>query len=232
VLLAAALAARQVSGGVYRRSEVLFLLSISAREIAELVDADVVSSAGGLSSSHSTSLSPGDRQPLPLIVKWWDVQQARRAVRAALSEQHDRAVQHETDNGNAPAPTVTAEQELVTALRLAGHTEQQIAERLGVSDSTARRRFVSTIDAILAALGGEATGTEAQSKPAACLKCASRPRCRIVSYGVKVRGKPRPRFERPSALCVPCLHAAAARAGREPPETTTLVPHPSEDNAT
>jgi hypothetical protein len=217
--------------GVYHRSEVLFLLSISAREIAELVDADVVSSTGGLSSHSPSSLSPGDHQPLPLPLRWFDVQQARRAVRAALAEQHDQAVQQagETaDNGNAPPPApVTAEHELVTALRLAGLTEQAIAERLAVSDSTARRRFVSTIDAILDALGGEASGTEATSKPSACLKCAIRPRCRIVTYGVKVRGKPRPRFERPSALCEPCLRAAAARNGREEPMTTTLV-----DNST
>jgi hypothetical protein len=130
-----------------------------------------------------------------------DVRLAREAVRAALSAEHDRAV----------------------ALRVNGSTEAEIARRLDLSEATARRRVISTLDAILAELGGELVDIEARSQVSACLRCGERPRTRVISLGAKARGKPRPRFERQAALCEPCLEAAAARNGHEPPTTTTLI---------
>jgi hypothetical protein len=188
------------AGPVYSHSEVVFLLSLPARLLhTHFIDADVRSCS---TNWGQFSTSAGEEQPLPLVVRWHDVHLARHRVRAALSAEHDRAVE----------------------LRVNGATEEEVADRLDVSEATARRRFISTIDAILAELGGELVDTEAPSKPSACLECGQRPRCRVVTYGPKLRGKPRPRSERQAALCTECLAAAAERAGRPAPETTTLLP--------
>jgi hypothetical protein len=167
-----------------------------ARDMSE----DVRSCAAGWGDSLH-SLSPGDTQPLPLILRWHDVHAARDRVRAMLSAEHDR----------------------ITQRRVGGETGIALAARLGVSEPTVIRKLRSTLDAILDELGGELLEAEAPSRPAACLVCGERPRTRVVTYGPKIRGKPRPRLERPSALCAPCLAAAAERTGRPTPHTTTLL---------
>jgi hypothetical protein len=187
------------AGPVYQRREVVFLLSLKESDARDLSD-DVRSCAAGWGHKQH-SLSPADTQPTPLIVRWHDVHLARDRVRELLSAEHDRIVER----------------------RINGETGMGLAARLGVSEATVQRKLHSMIDAILNELGGEAVITEAASQPAACLKCGQRPRTRVVTYGAKVRGKPRPRTERQSSLCTDCLGAAAKRAGRTAPETTTLI---------
>jgi hypothetical protein len=98
-----------------------------------------------------------------------------------------------------------------------------LAAALEVSEATARRRFVTSMDAILEKFGGELLISEASSAVPACLRCGERPRARIVTFGPKAKGKARSRHERQSALCCVCLEAAAERTGAEPPEITTLI---------
>ena len=86
-----------------------------------------------------------------------------------------------------------------------------------------RRRFGATLDAILEALGGELAETEAAPRTPLCITCGERPRTRAITYGAKRRGQPRPRHERPLAVCRKCATAAAERAGLEPPQFVTLI---------
>jgi hypothetical protein len=72
-------------------------------------------------------------------------------------------------------------------------------------------------------VSSELVDMETRSRPSACLVCGERPRTRVITFGPKLRGKPRVRHERQAALCTECLAVAAARAGRKPPTTTTLI---------
>jgi hypothetical protein len=187
-------------GAVYGRREVLFLLSLSEREARDLSE-NVQCCAATWGHQQHAALSPADLQPVPLIVRWHDVQLARDRVCASLSAEHDRVVQR----------------------RVNGETGMALGERLGISDVTVRDKLQTTLDAILDELGGELVVTEAPSRRSACLSCGDRPRTRIVSYGAKQRGKPRRRYERLSSLCEACLAAARGRDGHQVPQTATLM---------
>jgi hypothetical protein len=174
---------------VYARLEVAFLLSLSERDAREH-DECIASCAAGWGAT-ATSPSAGE-DTLPLGLRWRDVQLARKAALASISAEHD----------------------LVTQLRISGHTEERIAAIVGTSDSTVRRRFASTLDSIMLALGGELADDEAQPRVSLCLICGDRPRARAVTHGPKRKGQPRPRHERQLAICRVCATAAAERAGR------------------
>jgi hypothetical protein len=179
-------------GAVYGRREVLFLLSLRESEARDMSE-NVRSCAATWGHQQHAALTAADLQPAPLIVRWHDVQLARDRVRETLSAAHDQIVEQ----------------------RVNGDTAAQLGEELGISEVTVERKLRSTLDAILDQLGGELVVTEAPGRPAACLACGDRPRTRIVSYGVKQRGKPRPRHERQSSLCEPCL-VHCARPDRTP----------------
>jgi hypothetical protein len=150
----------------------------------------------------ATATSPSaDEDDLSLGLKWLDVQRAQAAALAEASAAHAQ----------------------IAALRVNRRTEEQIAAWLNMSDSTVRRRFTSTLDAILDALGGELAETAAAQRVPLCLMCGDRPRARIVTYGPKRRGQPRQRHERPTAICRECATAAAERAGTEPPQFVALI---------
>jgi hypothetical protein len=184
--------------GWYTRREVAFLLSLSERDAREH-DECIASCAA---SWGATATSPSaDEHTLPIYLRWLDVRRARAVALAAASAEHAQIAQ----------------------LRVNGRTEQQIAAWLNMSDSTVRRRFTGTLDGILEALGGELAETEAAPRVPLCLICAARPRARAVTLGPKRRGQPRPRHERQLAICRECATAAAERAGREPPQFTTLI---------
>ena len=75
----------------------------------------------------------------------------------------------------------SSDQDLVT--RTADHSAPrqrpngaQVAAWTGTSDSTVRRRFISTVDAILDALGGELAETAAAQRVPLCLIRGDRPR--------------------------------------------------------
>jgi hypothetical protein len=185
-------------GPAYTRREVVFLLSLSERDAREHYEC-IASCAAGWGAT-ATSPSAGE-DPLPLHLRWIDVQRARAAALAEASAAHAQ----------------------ITALRVNGRTEEQIAAWTGTSDSTVRRRFSSTLDAILDALGGELAETAAAQRVALCLVCGDRPRARAVTHGPKRKGQPRPRYERQLSICRGCATAAAARTGTEPPMFTTLI---------
>ena len=150
----------------------------------------------------ATATSPSaDEDDLSLGLKWLDVQRAQAAALAEASAAHAQ----------------------ITALRVNGRTEKQIAAWLNMSDSTVRRRFTSTLDAIMIALGGELADDEAQPRVSRCLICGEHPRARAVTYGPKRKGQPRPRYERQLAVCRECATAAAERTGAEHPTFVTLI---------
>jgi hypothetical protein len=181
----------------YSRREVAWLLSLKEHE-ARQHDECLPSCAV---TWGKTDASTNEGTPLPTYLRWLDVQRARSAALATMSAEHD----------------------LVTQLRVNCHTEQGIATLVGTSDSTVRRRFTSTLDAIMLALGGEIVEDEAQPHIPLCLTCGQRPRARAVTFGAKRRGQPRPRHERQLATCRECATAAAARTGTDPPRFTTLI---------
>jgi hypothetical protein len=137
-------------GAMYGRREVLFLVSLSEREARDMSE-DVRSCAATWGHQQHAAVTAADLQPVPLIVRWHDVQRARDHVREQLSAAHDEIVEQ----------------------RIKGETTMALGERLGISDVTVRRKLQTTLDAILEELDGELVVTEAPSRPSACLACAT-----------------------------------------------------------
>jgi hypothetical protein len=181
---------------VYGRKEVIWLLSLSKDDALEY-DTSPPSLLGRVSSDEITASGVDDDSDLFVVVRWRDVQLARKAVRA------------------------TPEQQQILNRRVAGETEAEIATKVGTSDTTVRRRFASTLDSIMVVLGGDVDEEQdtTESQVSACLNCGERPRARAPAVYRRRRGQPpeEVQAERQLSVCATCARAAARRSGEAPP---------------
>ena len=114
----------------YGPGEVVWLLSLDHEE-ALAYDAGAQTSFPDLLSGnfHTGSTGTADEAPLLVVLRWHDVQRARRIVEPLIDEE-------------------------VLELRLRGLSEHQIGITLERSQQTVSRQFRSSVDAILDVLGG------------------------------------------------------------------------------
>lgn len=140
-------------GSPYTPGEVVYLLSLTC---AQARDESVrwADSCGSLSAEDLPATTSQEYDPVLLIARWHDVRAARERV------------------------VTTKEAAAVLEQRLAGGTEREVGQALGVSDSTVHRRFRATVEEILAELGAHAgpLETPAYSRTALCIACARAPR--------------------------------------------------------
>lgn len=166
--------------GGYTMGEVVWLLSLSADD-ARKHDQGLGSTLAGATSTGPSSGS-SDGPDLPAIVRWHDVQAARNRV---VIEKRD--------------------QEIVK-YRTAGMTEEEIAIKVELDQSTVNRRFRAKLREILAVLGPLETEDQVLPYPNACLSCAARPRARARSVRADENGWWEAlNDERELALCAVCL---------------------------
>ncbi len=110
---------------------------------------------------------------------------------------------------------------IILELRSRGWTEEEVADRTGLSRQSVGRRFTARVAEILDALGGEFVPPERTSSPSACLQCGLRPRIRSVTKRRIVTpagGRTTVTINRPTSLCIVC-HPGPRRRER----LTTLV---------
>lgn len=171
--------------GTYSPAEVVFLLSLS-QEDAQDFSVRWADSCRDLSSDGPSSAAGREHDPLPLIARWVDVRAARRRVVRAK------------------------EADAVLELRLAGHTERDVAEQTGLSAATVHRRFRATVQEILTELGTQpvADAPERLSRVSACLKCGQHPRARVRAKIMLVAGVSRRIDERQIGTCAGCTDEA------------------------
>lgn len=189
---------------VYTRGEVAFLLGLT-REDAILADA-VPRSSANLSGNESSAAMLGyDETSLSTLVRWTEVQQARRRVIARRLA------------GDGMAPQEMHEQLTIVVLRSWGLTGPEIADLVGLDRFSAERRFKGLVRDVLAELGGEAEPPpdRLDAPPPACLRCGVRPRVRSREAVRRLVDGVRRRItiERQTSLCARCL--ADARSVRD-----------------
>jgi hypothetical protein len=173
-----------LSGTQYTVAEVAFLLALSHEDA---IDISVAWSDSLAKCTHDGPAAPTtseDWDPPMLIARWHDVQAAKR--RAQIGKLRLE----------------------ILRLRVAGYTELEVAQLVGLGKKTAARRFRASLDEILEELGGVATNVDAPtSSVPACMSCATRPRTRRTRMVVRLRGTRYRRVleEGQSSLCAPCL---------------------------
>lgn len=119
-----------------------------------------------------------DGPPLPTILRWHDVQDARKRVVRGKEAMH------------------------ITQLRLGGFNELELARIAGKDRLALRRRWHASIQDIMDELGAVASEPEALSDGVSpCLRCGERPRVRLAAVGLGVARD----AERLASTCVHCL---------------------------
>jgi hypothetical protein len=166
----------------YRRSEVVFLLSLTREQAIDLdaVPRDSCTDLRGTTDAVTESAADTDR--LPVIARWLDVQRARQSVIA------------------------DKEAVAILQLRAGGFSERELVRLTGNERLSLRRRWHATIDEILEKLGGEAEEPTATSRIAMCLKCGKRPRVRLSEVKTRIKGGWR--IDAPgrhASVCAECL---------------------------
>lgn len=195
--------------GVYGRGEVAWLIQMD-HEGAVDYDAypptmhygrtDEDGNATPSSGSSLTGAGTAQEDPqLFVIARWVDVRRARRGlILEQLREEQGLATHVEIMRMAEIA-------DRVMQLRGSGWTEDEVADELGVSRSTVRRRFRAGVDALLQALG-EHHAPDRLSYVSACLECAARPRATLEAVRYRVKGGWRTsQPERTAGLCVDCI---------------------------
>jgi hypothetical protein len=142
-----------MAGSNYTHSEVAWLLSLEHWEALE--EDTTVPSVLRDSDSPPTSISADD-QALPVLVRWHEVHHARKAV---VTEKRDQDI---------------------LRCRLAGETEEEVAERVKLDRSTVSRRLWAKIDKIVEVLGGAAPPNGVTAFPDMCIACGERRRTRVT----------------------------------------------------
>lgn len=167
----------------YSAGEVVWLLSLT-REEALAHDSAPRTSTAHMSTDGTERAQSSEGPSLPAVVRWNDVHDARARVL-----DRKRMVQ-------------------VIRLRGFGYTQQEIAEKLGVSQPTVSRAFKAAVREVLEELGGEQLpAMAASSRLSMCMRCGQRPRARHPEVRRRVRGAP-PKLVRPerqASLCDHCL---------------------------
>lgn len=168
---------------LYSRGEVAFLLSLTRDDA---IDEDA-SQADSLSrctpDGPGSTTSHEEWDPVFTIARWNEVHAAKACI-------------------------VKTKVELaVLELRVGGHTEQELADHLGIHRLAGRRRFGASLDELLELLGGEALPDDSPAAAEdACLSCALGPRVRLRAKRRRVRGGWKViRPERQAAVCRDCL---------------------------
>lgn len=146
------------------------------------MDAGFRDSCAGMSSTDITT-GEAEHDPLMVVVRWNDVQRARRLV---IRDKQAAAV---------------------AQLRAGGFSEVELAKLTGHDRLAIRRRWHAAVEEILAVLGGDYGGDHpALSTIATCLKCGNAPRVRLSEVRVKVKGGWRiDQPERHASCCRSCL---------------------------
>lgn len=172
-----------MSIGGYTVGELVFLLSLSVEEALAESERFRSCLAQVTADGDLAPAAPAELDPIPTFARWSEVRRARfRVVKGRLEAQ-------------------------VIDLRLAGFTEREVAEQLGISDTTVHRQFRARLDDIIELLGGVVAreDDERTSMVPACMVCAARPRARLAARRRRVRGGWKVLTpERLSSLCREC----------------------------
>lgn len=172
--------------GGYTRNEIAFLLSLEDYDAAITYATRIVSSLGKLTNEQSHLASSSEDGEVPLLVRWSEVHAAKGRIEA--NKEHLALMQ----------------------LRLQGHSEDEVAELMGIGRRTVGRRMRATMREILEILGTEVESPLKLDHVDLCLACAENPRGRTTSrtrVWTGVRWKTNTR-ERRSSLCAGCLGTA------------------------
>ena len=173
-------------GARYTRGEVLFLLSLSHDQALEL-DATPADSCSQLTGKDEPgkgkSKSKSAEVSLPVVVRWADVQRAKRQLVA-----HKEGL-------------------ALVQLRAAGYSESELARLTGRDRLAVRRKWRVTVDEIIDQLGGpEPADTGVTSRVSACIRCGEKPRVRLGAVKRRVRGGWKVvQEERQASVCEDCL---------------------------
>lgn len=144
----------------YERGEVIWLKGLPYD------GPDSEPSALAADTSPPSTWASGDggsnaEEQLLTVVRWHDVQQA---VARVCTEKRDR---------------------MIFQLRSSGYTEEEVAERVGLTRSTTRRRFKAKLDELMFELGEVTPPPERKDHVDACLKCGARPRARLAGVQIE-----------------------------------------------
>ena len=149
-------------GVFYTRQEVVWLLGIS-REQAIEYDASQRDSLAGLTTNGPSTHQAGDGE-LPAIVRWHDIQAARRRI---------------TDGKHA---------QYVLEHACQGESTREIARAVGVSHMTVHRRFKASLDELLAELGADSVDEALSILPTCLIGGCGGPRVRLEPVLRRVKG--------------------------------------------
>lgn len=138
----------------YTIDEIVWLRSIDHAHAVE--DDEGVKSSWPSGDDGTGGASAGDT-PLPVVVRWREVD---AAVHRVVTEKRDQEI---------------------LKLRAAGETEEAVAAKVKLDQSTVNRRLRATLEEIQAALGGPPIIRQALSIVPPCIKCGERPRARAYS---------------------------------------------------
>lgn len=144
----------QVGGG-YTRSEVAWLLGLDREEA---IDFDAVPRDSLRQAEES--LAGNAEETLFAIARWHDVHAARRAIT------RDNVIRE------------------VMKLRANHFTEHEIAVMVGLTRSTVRRRYIATLDQLLAHLGEQVDPPRFSTVPT-CIACGKAVRARLAAIDME-----------------------------------------------
>jgi hypothetical protein len=171
-----------IKGAVYGPGEILFLLSLTH---ADALDLDAYPSVPSYSADgQPLGGNQEDGPPLPVVVRWHDVHQAR----AQFITERERL--HVIDS------------------RLRGNTEQETAKLTGLSQPTVNRRMTAVLAQLQHVLNLDSTddALDAADHIDLCLICGGGPRVRLDAVKRRIKGGWKTTVDaRRSSVCGGCL---------------------------